>query len=309
MCESADAKEWKLRCRARRYWPLAGLTLTLPGASRPYHIAQPAFPDDLLDELAARSHRGARPRRSSNPHFSGHPVLRAAAVEAHQKVDSGGHLPYWGLLWPSGLALAEELLRATLTSAEGSLHRDMRARQAALLPSGSESKLASPIAPRGDGPGVRSLHALELGCGLGVTATAALDSGLTLTAADCFPEALAFCRYNTQRNMGRTPTTWLVDWRTEAGRAALALAAPYDLLLAADVLYEEPDIALLLDLAPRLVGSGGQFCLAEPGRRVSLKFVEEARARGWKDTPTVHERLWPPDGDYARVTIHQFVVA
>jgi predicted nicotinamide N-methyase len=126
---------------------------------------------------------------------------------------------------------------------------------------------------------------------------------------DCFPEALAFCRYNTRRNMGRMPVTWLVDWRTETGRGALALGAPYDLLLAADVLYEDPDVALLLELAPRLVGAGGRFWLAEPGRRASEKFVMEAQERGWQGTLTLDERLWPPDGERARVTIHRFVVA
>jgi predicted nicotinamide N-methyase len=293
---TSEAKERKLRQRARKYWPLAGMTLTLPGALHPYQIAQPAFPEDLLDELIARPARPASPRLAQSPHTTGIPTLRAAAAEARQKVDAGGHMPYWGLLWPSGLALAEELLRTAALGLSSSARRG----------AGARTERAGSAAVRSEGT---FLHALELGCGLGVTAVAALSVGLQLTAADCFPEALAFCRYNTQRNTDRTPMSLLVDWRTETGRAALALAAPYDLLLAADVLYEEPDIALLLELAPRLVGSGGHFWLAEPGRRVSLKFVEAALARGWRDTTTVYERLWPPQGDYARVTIHQLIVA
>jgi predicted nicotinamide N-methyase len=188
-------------------------------------------------------------------------------------------MPYWGLLWPSGLALAEELMRGDFVRVS-----DVGA----------------------SGGCAAKLRVLELGCGLGVTAIAAQATGLSLTAADCFPEALAFCRYNSVRNLGWMPKTLLVDWRTASGRAALALAPAYDVLLAADVLYEEPDIALLLELAPRLVKPGGRFWLAEPGRRVSLKFVEEALAFGWRDTLTVAERLWPPDSDYARVTIHRF---
>lgn len=288
MSTISEAKQRRLRQRARRYWPLAGMTLALPGAPRPYHIAQPAFPEDLLDELAARPTRSASVRSAPLSPGRGNLILRAAAVEARRKVDTGGHMPYWGLLWPSGLALAEALLHAESAFA----HRAVRPGEVA----SDESERRRP-------------RALELGCGLGVTATAALDAGLALIAADCFPEALAFCRYNTWRNTSQLPATWLVDWRTETGRAALSLAAPYDLLLAADVLYEEPDIALLLDLAPMLVGSGGRFWLAEPGRRVSLAFVAEAAARGWKDTPTVYERVWPPDGDYARVTVHRFIVA
>ena len=305
----SEARVRRLRHRARRYWPLAEMTLTLPGAARPYRIAQPAFPEDLLDELIARPTRTTPLRRSGGLHAGGIPMLRAAAAEARQKVNAGGRMPYWGLLWPSGLALAEALLCTAAPGPSPSARGGARGFVGAPAgrPPGTEARTeragSAAATPKG-----QALHALELGCGLGVTAVAAQALGLTLTAADCFPEALAFCRYNTQRNTDRTPMSLLVDWRTETGRAALALAAPYDLLLAADVLYEEPDIALLLELAPRLVGSGGHFWLAEPGRRVSLKFVEAALARGWRDTTTVYERLWPPQGDYARVTVHQLIV-
>ena len=276
---SALLAERKLRRRARRYFPLHEMILALPGASQPFRIAQPAFPEALLDELTARVSRPAPIRARGSITGARVSPLRRAATEARQAVDAGGHMPYWGLIWPSGLALAETVLDGAAL---------------AILPF------------RRDTGG--RLRALELGCGLGVTATAAMDTGLALTAVDCFPEALAFCRYNTLRNTGRMPTAWLVDWRTESGRAALALAAPYDLVFAADVLYEEPDIAPLLDLAPRLVRPGGRFWLAEPGRRVSLRFVEEALARGWHDSPVVYERVWPPDADYARVTVHQLEV-
>ncbi|MGH2516042.1 MAG: class I SAM-dependent methyltransferase [Ktedonobacterales bacterium] len=307
--EGTNARERRLRQRARRYWPLAGMTLTLPGAARPYSIAQPAFPDDLLDELAARPARAILSRSAVRVPANGHPILRAAATEARRKVDSGGHLPYWGLLWPSGLALAEELLHAGAVAECAPLPGRWAQQAMPLQDEGRDASASVVSAHKEEGPGVRFSRALELGCGLGVTATAALDAGLALTAADCFPEALAFCRYNTLRNLGWTPTTRLVDWRTETGRTALTLAAPYDLLLAADVLYEEPDSALLLELAPQLVGPGGHFWLAEPGRRVSLRFVAEALARGWEDAPMVYERLWPPDGEYARVTVHRFLVA
>ena len=149
-------------------------------------------------------------------------------------------------------------------------------------------------------------RALELGCGLGVTAVAALQGDIRLVAADCFAEGLLFTRYNTLRNGPRAPDTLLLDWRTVAGRAACLRAAPLDLLLAADVLYEEDDLAPLLDLAPRLVRPGGAFWLAEPGRRVSRAFVAEATARGWRDDETVFDQPWPPDGDVVRVAVHRF---
>ena len=192
---------------------------------------------------------------------------RASAHEAARMVAAGIHMPYWATLWASGQALAEALL-------------------------------AAPDECSGR-------YALELGCGLGVTATAALDLDVSLLAADCFTEALLFCRYNTLRNTGRACRTLALDWRTPAGRAACLARGPYDLLLAADVLYEEEDIVPLLDLAPDLLAPGARFWLAEPGRRASQAFVAAALARGWRDEPATYERDWPELG-VARVVVHRF---
>ena len=179
------------------------------------------------------------------------------------------HMPYWATPWASGLALAEAALER-----------------------------------RGEVAGRR---ALELGCGLGTTATAVLEAGGRLVAADCFSESLAYCRYNALRNSGRVPQLLLADWRTAAGRQALLEAGPVDLLLAADVLYEPEDVAPLLDLVPRLLRPGAPFWLAEPGRATSARFVAAARAGGWPEQ-TVHlERDWPGGAGYAGVTIHFYI--
>src|SRR5262249_31218603 len=113
-------------------------------------------------------------------------------------------------------------------------------------------------------------------CGAGASSSSAAASGRrprprsrrragrgARGAAHCFAETLAYCRYNALRNAGRAPRTLLADWRTAAGRAVLERAGPFDLLLAADVLYEPEDIAPLLDLPPRLLAAGGAFWLAE----------------------------------------------
>jgi predicted nicotinamide N-methyase len=267
----------KLTHRARSLFALRELTLMLPGAAHPYRMVLPADPDAPLDQFATSAFH-VEADHQATARNAGLPPLRAAACDARRILATGEHLPYWGLLWPSGQALAEALLAARETLAE------------------------TPPA------GGRGRTALELGCGLGLTATAALELGYRLIATDCFPEALVFCRSNTLRNLGRQPRTWLLDWRTPSGRAACLSAAPLDLLLAADVLYEEPDIAPLLDLAPRLLAPGGAFWLAEPGRRVSRAFVTEARARGWHDAPTEYVCAWPPDGDVVAVTVHRLTL-
>src|SRR5262249_58938009 len=106
----------------------------------------------------------------------------------------------------------------------------------------------------------------------------------------------------------QAPATQLLDWRAAAGRAACLVRGPYDLLLAADVLYEEEDLAPLLDLAPQLLAPGGIFWLAEPGRRISRAFVTAACARGWHDDEIIYEHPWPPDGDRVRVAVHRLTL-
>jgi predicted nicotinamide N-methyase len=243
-----------------RLYPLCDEPLAILAAGRTYTVAMPASPDDPLDDFAAHL-SAARGAPGS--------VAASAAIEARLAVAAGIHMPYWALLWPSGLALAEALL----TDERGAL---------------------------------ACKRVLDLGCGLGVTAVAALEGGATLWAVDCYAEALLFARYNALRNAGRSPRTLLLDWRTEAGGAACRAAAPFDVVLAADVLYEPENLAPLLALVPRLLAPGGTFWLAEPGRKVSVAFVAAARQAGWRDSETIYAREWPPDGDTARVAVHRF---
>ena len=262
-----------LRRRAQALYPLRDARLSIPGAAHPFLIALPANPDEPLDRFTLTSSEPLPPSPSPQTREGGDlsREARSSAQEAARMVAAGVHMPYWATLWASGQALAEALLAA----------------------------------PRAE---IAGRTALELGGGLGVTATAALACDLSLLAADCFTEALLFCRYNTLRNAGRACPTLALDWRTPAGRAACLARAPFDLLLAADVLYEEEDIVPLLDLAPRLLAPGARFWLAEPGRRASQAFVAAALARGWADEPTVYERDWPELG-VARVVVHRFLPA
>lgn len=253
-------REARLRARIERLFPITDQAIPLPGAAHSYSVALPADPDGPLDQLAAIQAAGGR--AVAEP-------TRSAAHDARRSVAQGIHLPYWALLWPSGLALAEALLASA-------------------------------------GERARGERALELGCGLGVTASAALATGMRLWAADCFADALLFCQYNTLRNAGRVPATLLLDWRTEVGRAACLARAPYAVVLAADVLYEAEDQEPLLALVPRLLAPGGVFWLAEPGRRVSQAFVVAALALGWQDTATRYDRIWPGDMAPTTVMVHRF---
>ena len=110
------------------------------------------------------------------------------------------------------------------------------------------------------------VRAIELGCGVGLPTVAALAGGACVTATDHYQAALDFARYNARLNLAhdREPDTRLLDWRVpmpESFRGA------FDLVFAADVLYERGNAEALAALMPSLVSSGGEILVADPGRR------------------------------------------
>jgi predicted nicotinamide N-methyase len=113
-------------------------------------------------------------------------------------------------------------------------------------------------------PDVAGLRVCELGCGLGVPSLVAASRGADVTATDWAPEAIDLLAENTVRN-GLALDAEVRDWREP-------WAERFDLVLAADVLYErrnvEPLLALLPALAPvALVGLAGRPYEAEFLRR------------------------------------------
>jgi hypothetical protein len=81
--------------------------------------------------------------------------------------------------------------------------------------------------------------------------------------------------------------------------APLLAEAPWDLVLAADVLYEKDNLPVLAGLLPRLVGTTGAVWLADPERRRAATFLAGLDAAGWHrdrlpaDPPAVAiHRLW-----------------
>jgi predicted nicotinamide N-methyase len=131
---------------------------------------------------------------------------------------------------------------------------------------------------RFDGTGRR---ALELGCGLGLPSVAAAAAGYQVTATDYYDDALRFARRNAVRNVGADLSTRLVDWR-----ALPDDLGTFDLVLAADVLYERPYAPLVARAVIRCLAPGGIALLADPGRVALEGFLAECAALG----ATVRER-------------------
>jgi predicted nicotinamide N-methyase len=124
--------------------------------------------------------------------------------------------------------------------------------------------------------GVRALRGartLELGCGLGLPSIAAALAGARVLATDWSSEAVAMTAANAERN-GAAVETLVCSW---AEPEPLLAHAPWDLVLASDVLYEARNGDALLELLPRLTDD---VWLADPGRRPAERFLEAAR-REW----------------------------
>ena len=130
-----------------------------------------------------------------------------------------------------------------------------------------------------DGLDLLGRRVVELGCGLAVPSIAAARAGAVVLATDSSAEALTLVERNARANAVQVETA-TVDW---ADPEELAGRAPFDLVLAADVLYERAAVAQLLSLLPRLAP---EVWLADPGRPAADAFLEQA-ARRW----SLHTRV------------------
>ena len=78
----------------------------------------------------------------------------------------------------------------------------------------------------------------------------------------------------------------------------LLAGAPWDLVLAADVLYEPKTVPVLVDLLPRL---GRAVWLADPGRPREPDFLRGIDAAGWRRD----SRIVSPEDALPQVRLHR----
>jgi predicted nicotinamide N-methyase len=180
--------------------------------------------------------------------------------------------------------VADDLVTVSLDLPRGKV-RLLQPRESAELPDDGGVEWA-PIAPywsvlwrsgvalarEVDGLELIGRRVIELGCGLAAPSIAAARAGATVLATDASAEAVELAKRSAALNGVRIDTA-VAGW-AEAGE--LTALAPFDLVLAADVLYEEASLAPLLELLPRL---GPQAWLADPGRAPAAALLEQARSR------------------------------
>jgi predicted nicotinamide N-methyase len=189
-----------------------------------------------------------------------------ALFEAARR-DPDKQMPHWAKIWPSGVALADIVVE----------YADQLAGQ----------------------------HILELGAGLGSTASAVLETDASLITADYSLLSLGLCRYNSLLNARRAPRSLRFNWRSPETPALLRSEATggFRLILAADVLYEGRDVWPLLGLLDRLLAPDGALWLAEPARKTAQRFLDTAAVHGWQGTTRSVYGPWP-DGTADRVNVH-----
>ncbi|MEY2535303.1 MAG: hypothetical protein QOF29_3213 [bacterium] len=116
---------------------------------------------------------------------------------------------------------------------------------------------------------------LELGCGLGLPSVVSARAGAAALATDGSTDAIAFAAHSLALNEVDAEVA-VVDWAAEGD--ALAARGPWDLVLAADVLYTRANVEIALRLLPRLLARGGAIRLADPRRTGAREFLAAARA-------------------------------
>jgi predicted nicotinamide N-methyase len=148
-------------------------------------------------------------------------------------------IPYWADLWPSALALAEEIMTNPIISAGRSV--------------------------------------LEIGCGLGLPGLAAGKRGAKIVMTDYLPEPLAFAKKNWRENLSTEGDFGLLDWRNPgpgfASEILLASDVAYEkrsfesllkafrtlVLPGGRILLSEPNRPMAADFFRQLPGQGFDF--------------------------------------------------
>ncbi|HUO08588.1 MAG TPA: methyltransferase [Phycisphaerae bacterium] len=178
-------------------------------------------------------------------------LLDDPIVEQRYKADN--YLPYWPIIWPSGLMLATRIL-----TAESSPPHPPQ-----------DSGLKTQDSPR----------AIDLGCGLGTTGIAAALRGWHVTFTDYDPEAIEFAGHNALRNgiPAERIRALHMDWRDPVKET-------FPWVLASDVLYERRLHPLLLSCIAKLLEKSphAQAWVSDPQRTSAEDFPLHALEHGFK---------------------------
>ena len=115
---------------------------------------------------------------------------------------------------------------------------------------------------------------LELGAGVGLPGMVAQRLGGQIAQTDYQLDSLTLCQWNAKQNNIATEI-FQADWRQWPHTSR------YDLIIAADILYDEVFHYYIERIFYRNLAVGGQILLADPGRQQALDFVVHLEEHGW----------------------------
>jgi len=159
------------------------------------------------------------------------------AITQEEFERSDERMPYFCMIWPSAESLAAKVLA---------------------------------------GPPLDGMHALDLGCGLGLSGLAAARRGAHITFFDWEPRALEIAAASAGQQ-GRPPSTFAFvagDWREPPP------LGPFDLILGADILYERRNGPAVAAFLAQHLRPGAEAWIADPGRAQAQPFLAFAQAEG-----------------------------
>lgn len=195
-----------------------------------------------------------------------------------------------------------ELTVAKPLSAEDLIDEDAYAKDerlpywAELWPSGRV--LAERLAQRDLG-GVR---VIELGCGIGLPAIVATARGADVLATDWYPEALVATRGNARFTLCADLSVAMLDWLDP--KPEVLELGPFDLVIGADLLYEQRNGEALSTLLPRLVAPAGEVLITDPRRPHASHLLDPLRAAGWHHEQSSVGLTGPVDEAGPEIYVH-----
>ncbi|MBL9080491.1 MAG: methyltransferase domain-containing protein [Planctomycetales bacterium] len=137
----------------------------------------------------------------------------------------------------------------------------------------SSRVLADELNKRGANKG----RLLELGCGVGFSSLVAAGLGYETVATDYYAEALEFVEANARLNALNSLSTRVLDWREPPDDIGL-----FDVVTAADVLYERPNVPLVAAMFDRFMKPDGVGYCTDPQRGAASSFADDCRKLGFK---------------------------
>lgn len=123
---------------------------------------------------------------------------------------------------------------------------------------------------------IANKKAIELGCGLGLSGIVLNSYGGDVLLTDFDENALRFAALNWMLNLNQLPNVKLLDWRNPP------VTERYDIILAADVAYEERLFQPFINTLEVLLNPDGVIYLSEPNRSIAKTFFQLLRLHSFQ---------------------------